>query len=204
MIMKKSAINFLWLSLLNVGFVYGHARLLSPVPRTNADGNKVGPCGATPSMNIYKAKPGQKLKISFEETIDHPGYYIFSFNTGATPFIPGDPDFNKNILVTNVPNPAGKQASNEVEVQLPNISCKGCTLQMIQVMTENPAAPRNYYSCADLDLDPSNEGVQTPLKPADVVPVASPVASPTQSNTPEDEVIHQHDEAQTSVSSSNY
>ena len=38
---------------------------------------------------------------------------------------------------------------------MPNTPCTTCALQVIQVMTENPAMPSLYYSCADIVILPA-------------------------------------------------
>ena len=40
----------------------------------------------------------------------------------------------------------------QTDLTLPNMTCADCTIQLIQVMLEDPARPKNYYSCADLSL----------------------------------------------------
>lgn len=52
----------------------------------------------------------------------------------------------------------------EADVQLPNISCKRCTLQVIQFMAEhvyNVPGGYSYHHCADLEI------TADPMKPLD-------------------------------------
>ena len=44
------------------------------------------------------------------------------------------------------------------QVQIPDMNCDTCTIQMIQSMEENPAAPNYYYSCADIKIVASSAG----------------------------------------------
>ena len=129
---------------------WSHARLLSPAPRNNNAGIKTGPCGglartATPTV----VQGGALLTVQWEETVNHPGRYIFSLSQA------NDTGFAQNILATvidvqnaGVPLPHRYQT----QIMLPNIDCPTCTLQMIQSMEENPAAPTYYYSCADINI----------------------------------------------------
>ena len=58
------------------------------------------------------------------------------------------------MLVDHIANPSGL-THGEVPVTLPDIECDGCTLQLIQVMTDKPpfdGADDFYYQCADLRL----------------------------------------------------
>lgn len=130
--------------------VFGHARLKSDgslKPRNSDAGLKTGPCGGvarTASPNTYKA--GQTIQVQWEETVNHPGRFEFYFSPA------GDTGFR---LLKTVADDQGENAlphQFETTLTLPAEECEACTIQMIQVMTENPDNPRNYYSCADLKL----------------------------------------------------
>ena len=91
--MMKLPISFLLL--LSASFGYGHARLMSPTPRNNNAGIKTGPCGgiarsATPMV----VTGGQTLTVLWEETINHPGKFIFSLS------LANDQGFQNNVLAT--------------------------------------------------------------------------------------------------------
>lgn len=132
---------------------WGHARLISPQPRDNNAGNKVGPCGnlartATPTV----VTGGTSMKVSWEETINHPGKFIFSLSSA------NDQGFAQNVVATVIDNQdAGVALPHKYEatITLPNVDCPGCTLQLVQSMEENPAAPSYYFSCADLNIKSS-------------------------------------------------
>lgn len=145
---------------------FGHSRLLpSPevVPRSTNAGVKTGPCGGYARVaQPAQLKPGQKITVTWEETIQHPGRYEFYFSEA------GDTNFK---ILASVPDMQDDAASlphqYSVDLDLPNVQCADCTLQMLQVMTENPAAPRNYYSCADIVL---SSAVAPPPPPPTPVP----------------------------------
>lgn len=76
--------------------------------------------------------------IEWEETIDHPGRYIISFSSA------NDQGFELNVLRGNIPdiqNRATLPHKYVVNVTVPNHPCEACTLQLVQSMEENPAAP---------------------------------------------------------------
>ncbi|MDP3233337.1 MAG: Ig-like domain-containing protein [Myxococcales bacterium] len=125
-----------------------HAHLLTPTPR-NTLANKTGPCGSPRTATSVNFAPGATITLTWAETINHPGHYRIAFSPA------NDQGFDANILRDNIPNPAGTQATNTATVTLPTTPCTGCTLQLIQVMTNtNPAS--NYYSCADITIGTAN------------------------------------------------
>lgn len=131
--------------------VLAHARLKIDglvKPRSVNAGIKTGPCGnvartSTPTV----LAPGQTIDIEWEETVDHPGSFKFSFSPA------NDQGFDTNLLkeVVDTQNTAPIPHFYKTTLTLPNVSCTACTLQLIQVMTDtNPAS--FYYSCADIQL----------------------------------------------------
>jgi hypothetical protein len=138
---------------------WGHSRLIFPLPRDNNAGIKAGPCGglaksATPTV----VQAGQMLTVQWEETINHPGRFIFSLSNA------NDLGFQQNILATIVDDKNVGVAlphRYQAQIMMPNIDCPSCTLQMIQSMEENPAAPSYYYSCSDINIKTSG-AVPTP------------------------------------------
>jgi len=163
-----------FLLLLGTSWGYGHARLMSPTPRNNNAGIKTGPCGGLArSANPMVVTGGQTLTILWEETINHPGKFIFSLS------LADDQGFQNNVLAT-VPDTQnlGNDLPHRYQTQItiPNIDCPTCTLQMIQSMEENPAMPTFYYSCADLIIRPA--GAPVPVPPPAPVPTPPPAASP--------------------------
>lgn len=123
-----------------------HVRLLHPVPRTTVS-LKVGPCGGIPrTASPLVLEAGSELELEFEEFVEHPGYYQVFFSTG------GDRDFF--LLLDEIPDRRVSSSNDlyRVTVTLPSTPCEEGTLQLIQVMTENPERPSLYFSCADIRL----------------------------------------------------
>jgi hypothetical protein len=143
----KIAISILMLAMADYGF--SHARLQGLSMRNNNDGNKepVKPCGpGNRNLNPTKFAPGQKITVNWEETIDHVSRYEFYFSEK------NDSNFVKLLTVQDTKDGGAMPHRYSAEIQLPNLNCSSCTLQMIQVMLDNPANPTNYYSCADVQL----------------------------------------------------
>ena len=173
--------HFLVLALILFPFsqVFPHARIVNSgnlVPRSNSPGLKTGPCGGVQrSQNPTILLRGSSLEVQWEETINHPGRFEFYFSPG------GDQNF---VLLQTVPDT--QNDNNDLPhqytttLQLPDMECSDCTIQMIQVMTENPAMPSNYYSCADIEL---RSDINTP--PVDDPPPPPPNSDPPPSPAPD-------------------
>lgn len=157
--------------------VFAHARLKTTgtlVPRSTNPGIKIGPCGgiartATPAVFA----PGATITVNWEETIDHPGRYEFYFSAA------NDAGFT---LLKTVPDTATGALPHQftTTLTLPNVSCTDCTLQMIQVMTENPANPSYYYSCADIQtMAVTGTPAPTPIPAPMPAPAPAPGPNPT-------------------------
>src|SRR5882757_3877200 len=131
------------------------------------DPQKTGPCGGSntdwgkPSNAISKAVGGQKLHLKLQETIYHPGHYRVALAVNSHNELPLDPEtvtrdgergpVSVSAAIQNPPQipviadglfvhatkPAGTMDPFEADVQLPNISCKKCTLQVVQFMAEH-------------------------------------------------------------------
>ena len=144
--------------LLALTLAQAHIELVSPPPRT--DSLKNGPCGARGGARGAPTvvDPTQPLQIVFDETINHPGWYRISFDDHGQDF-PDPSGFD------DTSEPAGVYALARIvdvgdrhyaiDVDLPDIACDDCTLQVIQVMTDKrPYGDGNdiYYQCADLTL----------------------------------------------------
>lgn len=156
-------INFFTVFLIS-SLCWGHARLISPVPRNNNAGIKNGPCGGlSRSANPTVVQGGSTMTFQWEETINHPGRYIFSLSTA------NDLNFNQNVLATIVDQQdAGVALPHRytAQITIPNINCPTCTIQLIQSMEENPAAPTYYYSCADINIQMTGAPTPTPSPPS--------------------------------------
>src|SRR5881397_807861 len=160
------------------------------VEADNGDPQKAGPCGGTqanagmPSNVIGKATGGQKLHIKVQETVFHPGHYRVALAVNSPTELPPDPQvttrdsergpWSVSAVIQNPPQipvladglfvhstrPTGQEAPFETDIQLPNINCKKCTLQIVQFMAEhafNNPGGYTYHHCANLEItaDPS-------------------------------------------------
>ena len=146
------------------------------------DPQKLGPCGGTsanpgePTGIVNQAVGGSKLHIKVQETIYHPGFYRVALAVKSLDELPPDPV----AVVKDTPKGpwsiSGAIQSNpqmpvladglflhharpvdpyETDVQLPNINCEKCTLQIIQFMEDhafNKDGGYTYHHCADLKI----------------------------------------------------
>jgi len=192
------------------GVAAAHIHLLEPLPRypdAVAGENKNCPCGvgtagrtcgkpeerSDPNRSTDRSTAllgGSMLTVRLSEYVGHSGRFRVAFDPEGADVA----DFNQHIL-TDIADPEGKLGNTgngslwEISAQLPNIDCKGCTLQVVQVMngdTVDPVADTvgqsTYYQCADLELtrDPSlPEGyaapfIGPPLLPEEVPEEAAP------------------------------
>jgi hypothetical protein len=154
------------------------------------DPQKAGPCGGSnadwgkPSSIVGKAVGGQKLHIKVQETIYHPGHYRVALAVSSPTELPLDPQattretekgpISVSAVIQDPPQipvladglfvhstrPTGTMAPFETDVQLPNISCRKCTLQVVQFMAEhgvNNPGGFTYHHCSELQItaDPS-------------------------------------------------
>lgn len=149
-------------------FAQAHSRLKATVgvqPRSSNDSLKRGPCGTVVKLaNSPILNAGEKITVTWEETVNHPGYFEFRFST--------DNDVSFSAPVT-IPDTATGALPHQysVELTLPSTTCAQCTLQLVQVMTENPANPSNYYSCADFQLVNGNAPPSTPPPAVSPTPI---------------------------------
>ena len=146
------------------------------------DPQKAGPCGGTltdsgtPTNAVNKVQGGQMLHIKVQETIFHPGHYRVALAVNSRSELPPDPavttrDSDKGpwsvsspiasqpqipVLADGLFVHTTRQASPfETDVQLPNISCEKCTLQIIEFMAEhgyNNPGGYFYHHCAVLQI----------------------------------------------------
>jgi hypothetical protein len=155
------------------------------------DPQKAGPCGGatgvTPTMTgmVSEAKGGSSLHIKVQETIFHPGHYRVALAVNSPSELPVDPKATLEttergprsvsgeimnpvqvpVLADGLfPHSAKVDTPLETDVTLPNISCKRCTLQVIQFMEQH--GPNNpglytYHHCATIQI------TADPKKPID-------------------------------------
>ena len=134
----------------------------------------------TPSQAITRIKGGTALHLLLQETVFHPGHYRVALARTAAQ-LPADPvvttrDSERGPwsvsaaiqappvapvladgLFVHAERPTGLW---ETDVQIPNIDCPNCVLQVIQFMAEharNMDGDYSYHHCAFVDItaDPS-------------------------------------------------
>ena len=152
-----------------------HLELQSPPSRYDATEQKNGPCGragGTRGTDVTVFRPGERIEVVWEETVNHPAHYRIAFDIdGDDDFI--DPPCETHCDDRNDPEPPtftayadptvlldtiedGNRAVGRAQVTLPDVECENCTLQVIQVMYDKRpiTTPGNdiYYACADIAL----------------------------------------------------
>jgi hypothetical protein len=149
----------------------------------------------TPSFAVTKVAGGSTLHIKLQETIYHPGFYRVALAVNSPNELPVDPEAVTRdgergpisvsgavqnpvqipILADGLfdhrgPRPATRLDPWETDVQIPNISCKKCTLQIIQFMEEhgvNNPGNFTYHHCANLEITADASRPRTPGWPAE-------------------------------------
>ncbi|HEX4593386.1 MAG TPA: SCE4755 family polysaccharide monooxygenase-like protein [Bryobacteraceae bacterium] len=149
---------------------------------------KPGPCGGTegdsgisPTNAITKIQGGQNLHIKVMEVVYHPGHYRIALVVNSRADLPEDPvvvtrdtdQGPRSVSAKIDANPtapvladglwvhtARSTAPFETDVQLPNIDCPACILQIVEFMAEhayNKPGGYSYHHCAVLNItaDPS-------------------------------------------------
>jgi len=165
--------------------VNAHFKLLEPaswlVEDDKGDPQKLAPCGGTlanpgtATSAVTAVTGGQKLKIVVEETVYHPGHYRIALARKRN-LLPQDPvatmkDTERGprsasghveanpqppLLVDGLWMHHEKPTTNwETEITIPNITCEGCQLQVIEFMEEHPGVREggfSYHHCAVLNI----------------------------------------------------
>lgn len=145
------------------------------------DPQKLAPCGGsladggTRTGIVTDAVGGAPLRLAINETIYHPGHYRVSLARQIN-LLPPDPEAVLQETENGLRSDYAPIASNplppvlldglwanqvrrtgplETEIQLPNIDCQGCFLQVIQFMEEHPGVREggySYHHCAVLNI----------------------------------------------------
>jgi MYXO-CTERM domain-containing protein len=146
---------------------FGHARLTSPPPRSQADDIKDfngGLARCTDEASSVPAKAvvaGSVFKVKWDETVNHPGCFVISLRQqpeGAFEELATVPHSNAS------PSPTQQNPRKySTDIRLPEVTCDHCVLLLRQIMLGTQKAPcppasiptgASYYSCADLRLLP--------------------------------------------------
>jgi hypothetical protein len=147
------------------------------------DPQKLGPCGGTsadagtPTNIAGHARGSQKIHLKVQETIFHPGHYRVALAVNSRDELPPDPtavtrDSERGPWSVSAPIQSPVRAPVladglfvhtikaaepfETDIELPNITCKKCTLQIVEFMAEhgvNRDGGFYYHHCADLQID---------------------------------------------------
>jgi hypothetical protein len=140
-----------------------------------------------PTTTITRVQGGQKLHIKVQETVFHPGFYRVSLSVNSRDELPKDPEAVTKPSDRGALSVSGKivfpptppvladgmfqhttrfagTGELETDVEIPNINCAKCTLQIVQFMADhglNRDGDYTYHHCADLAIRAD------PYKPAD-------------------------------------
>jgi hypothetical protein len=130
---------------------------------------KIGPCGQVRSGRTDRVAtyaPGQHISVRVREENAHVSYLRVSIDLDGESFpirtvVPAAPETQEaaqaaedalggdGLLAVVRENNDVPGFVHEIAVTLPETSCTNCTLQVIQFMYDDPAAPY-YFQCADL------------------------------------------------------
>jgi MYXO-CTERM domain-containing protein len=127
-------------------------------------------------------QPGQKITVTWIETVYHPGCFLIDFSPA------GDQNWQTLATIPHDPNTASP-INYSTQVTLPQGNCPSCTLRVRQIMLGSQTATcpptsilsgQTYYSCADIALGSTQATAdlgQTTPPPADLG--MADAASPT-------------------------
>lgn len=154
-----------------------HLELLEPPARYDKNTIKNAPCGAGDgerSEDVTTYQAGETITVEWDEYVDHPGHFRIAFDEdGADDFespacesdcSTTEPKVelynNETVLLDDIADDNG--GTYTADVELPDVTCDQCTLQVIQVMYDKPPyeIPGDdiYFACADLELVDSGGG----------------------------------------------
>lgn len=177
---------FAGLWLLGPAVAHAHIEITSHQSRHGPDYQKRGPCGVEGSPRgevVYTYRHGQTVTVEWYEFVDHPGHYRIAFDDDGDddfvdPISPEDRLTNATVLLDGIEDLPGVH-HYAVDVELPDIECETCTLQVVQVMTDKPPYGDGndlYYHCLDLRLVGDNEELPEPNLPGGCQLATSPTA----------------------------
>jgi len=162
-----------------------HFKLLEPESwieeDDRGDPQKLAPCGGTiadpgtRSGAVTQVDGGSMLRIIIDETIYHPGHFRIALARRPN-WLPADPvatmretergpRSDSAVIEDNPEAPVlvdGLWQHNErftgireTQIEIPNIDCEGCFLQIIQFMAEHPGFREggfSYHHCSILNI----------------------------------------------------
>lgn len=170
---------------LTAAAAHAHFKLLEPASwieeDDRGDPQKLAPCGGTidnPGIRtnaVTEVTGGEMLRVVVEETIFHPGHYRIALARRPN-WLPDDPvttmketerglRSDRAVIEENPEPPVLADGlwehyerytgMWETEIEVPNIDCEGCFLQVIQFMSEHPGFREggfSYHHCAVLNI----------------------------------------------------
>jgi hypothetical protein len=130
----------------------------TPPRHRNITREDQAPCGSTVRSASTEIPGGRAVELSWVEILPQQGKFEIYFSPS------NDTDW---VLLKTIPNiPTDFNATlilHKAQVELPNIACDNCTLQIVQVITAGVQS--KYYSCADVKLNPNYQIEPTSPKP---------------------------------------
>jgi hypothetical protein len=164
---------------------HAHFKLLEPASWIDederGDPQKLAPCGGTiadagtRTGAVTEVVGGSSLKIAVDETVYHPGHFRIALARRPN-WLPHDPvvttrETERGLRSESAVIEASPRAPiivdglwehherftglRETEIEIPNIDCEGCFLQVIQFMAEHPGVREgdfSYHHCAVLNI----------------------------------------------------
>ena len=146
------------------------------------DPQKKAPCGGTsadagkPTGAVTNIQGGNKLHLRLRETVFHPGFYRVALAVNSRDELPADPEVKTEdsgkgprsvsaaihyppvppILADGLFQHTTKfDKELETDVDIPNINCAACTLQIVEFMAAhglNKDGDYSYHHCAVLQI----------------------------------------------------
>ena len=146
------------------------------------DPQKSAPCGGTsadpgkPTGKVTTVAGGEKLHIKIQETVFHPGFYRVALAVNSRDELPKDPEpvtkpgpngpVSVSAAIQYPPQPpiladglfqhtSRFDKEQEADVDIPNITCSKCILQIIEFMAAhglNKDGDFTYHHCAVLQI----------------------------------------------------
>jgi hypothetical protein len=146
------------------------------------DPQKMAPCGGTsadpgkPTGAVTNVQGGEKLHIKLRETVFHPGFYRIALAVNSRDELPPDPEVKTEpssngprsvsaaihyppappVLADGLfPHTTRFDKELETDVEIPNINCSKCILQIVEFMAAhglNKDGDYAYHHCAVLRI----------------------------------------------------
>jgi len=146
------------------------------------DPQKMAPCGGVtgnpgePTNAVTSVQGGAKLHLKLQETVYHPGFYRVALAVNSRSELPPDPEVKTedngkgprsiSAAIHYPPMPpvladglfmhtSRFDSAVETDIDIPNISCSHCTLQIVEFMAShglNKDGDYSYHHCAMLEI----------------------------------------------------